>query len=336
MTDLLTITAGKAMRRMWFPAFIQALEKEFGKLTIVEDGQGMSDDERAGLIRQCRILLTGWGTAAVPASLAHDRGRLEYICNVTGTLRSWIPVEIIEAGIPVTNWGDLPAAPLAEGAMALFLTVAKNMRWRIEAVAGGANKPPQTLYNHMLKDMQVGVYGCGVAGRRFIELLRPWGCIIQVYDPYVTQLPEGCRRIDTLDELFAISQAVIIHAGLSPETEKSVTAARLAKLPDYGLVINTARGDIIDQAALFAELEKGRLWAGLDVLAVPENLPPDHPARRWPNLVWTCHDLMVKRMPGSEDQIDDMQLICLDNLRRHASGQPLRFTMDRDRYLRST
>jgi phosphoglycerate dehydrogenase-like enzyme len=109
-------------------------------------------------------------------------------------------------------------------------------------------------------------------------------------------------------------------------------------LPKYGIVVNTARGAIVDQEALFAELKSGRLRAGLDVLD-PDTLPPDHEARRWENLIWTCHSIGGGLWPtdgAPPAELAPHQEICLDNLRRFLRGEPLRFVMDEVRYARST
>ncbi len=168
-------------------------------------------------------------------------------------------------------------------------------------------------------------------------MLRPFRPAILVFDPYAASLPEGCERAGSLDELFGRCEAIVIHAALSEETRGSVTAERLARLPDRAVLVNTARGAIVDQEALFAELASGRLRAGLDVLE-PDRLPPGHPARDWENLILTAHDIGKNRPPEGfpPTSLDSMHRVCLDNLRRFAAGQPLRFVMDRERYERST
>jgi len=88
--------------------------------------------------------------------------------------------------------------------------------------------------------------------------------------------------------MFEQCEAIVIHAALSPETERTVTAELLSLLPDRGIIVNTARGQIIDNEALFAELRRGRLRAALDVTD-PEELPRDHPARGYDNLILTAH-----------------------------------------------
>ena len=86
MKKLLHIANRKAEKRVWRPVFIQTL-KEMGDLTIVEDGNQLSDEECEQRMRQCNVLITSWGARPVPKSIAANRGELEYICHVTGTVR---------------------------------------------------------------------------------------------------------------------------------------------------------------------------------------------------------------------------------------------------------
>jgi len=336
MTKLLHIAKRKTEQRAWTPLFIDAL-KDIGDLTIIEDGDDLTDDQCAQHIRRCNVLLTSWATRSVPASLAADRGDLAYICNVTGSLRSFIPLGLIEAGIPVTNWGDAAAHGIAEGAMVLLLAMVKNLRYRVELVQSDGWRPEESSFSSTLRDMNVGIYGYGYIAQPFVEMLRPFGAVMRIYDPYVADIPDDCIRVNSLDELFDQSEAIVVHAGLSDETRGSVTAELLAKLPDNAIIINTARGGIIDQDALFAELESGRLLAGLDVLD-PDRLPRGHPAKRWPNVIFTAHNIGSSTISGEpgESKLQTMHLICLENLKRHLSGEPLEFLLDRDRYLRST
>ncbi|MCX7016808.1 MAG: hypothetical protein NTW86_30330 [Candidatus Sumerlaeota bacterium] len=336
MVKLLHIAAKKPEPRAWPPLFQEAL-RAVGELILVENGEAMTELERAERIRHCDILLTSWGAAMVPEELIVDRGRLKYICHVTGTVRKFIPRTIIEAGIPATNWGDTPAGRVAEGAMTLLLTLLKDLPRRGRIIREGGWRPDALTHTETLEGLRVGVYGFGAIGRRFVDMLRPFRPVIRIFDPYVGDFPADCVAVRSLEELFANSDVIAIHAGLSDETRHSVTAELLAKLPDQGIVINTARGAIVDQAALFAELEKGRLRAGLDVLE-PDRLPDGHPARQWENCILTAHNLHALHTYGdaAPNRLDLMHDVALDNIRRFLAGQPLRFVMDVERYIRST
>ena len=334
---LLHLAQNKADPRAWTGAFRAAIA-EIGDLQVVEDGDNLSDDEAAQVIGDCEILVTSWGARAIPGSLAKDPGALTYICHLTGALRQMIPVELIESSIPVTNWGDAPARAVAEGAVTLLLASLKSLRPRMQRMAEGDWRPTDDFRSGMLNRLDLGIYGCGFIGRCFIDMVRPFGPTLRVFDPYIDAVPEGCERVPDLEALFDLSHTVAIHAGLSSETETTVTAQLLARLPEGGMLINTGRGAIVDQEALFAELETGRLRAGLDVLRPPEELAADHPARSWPNLILTGHSLSqpFPKAYDAADAFEPMHHICLDNLRRHVGGESLRFKMDRRRYELST
>lgn len=336
MPKLIHLAQAQADVRIWTDPFRRALG-ELGPLTIVENAGAMSEAERAAVAREHDIGLAGWNGALFPPQLATDPGRLRYVCNITGELRRFVPIELVEAGIAVTNWGDYPSEGVAEGALALLLATLKDLHDQILTVRGGGWKMDMHVHGGTLEDITLGVYGCGVIGRRFIEMVAPFRCRVLVFDPYARELPPRCERAATLDDLFGQSQAVVIHAALNDETRKSVTAAHLARLPRGGVVINTARGGIIDQDALFAELESGRLRAGLDVLE-PDSLPVDHPARTWPNLLLTAHriDHGWPDYNQPPKAVNKMHRICLENLRRFLAGEPLLYAFDRERYLRST
>lgn len=314
--------------------FVDAL-MNIGELSIVRNGHELTEEARAELIRAHDVLLTIWGSSPVPEQIARNPGRLSYICNISGGIRGWIPLSIIEAGIPVTNWGDAIAADVAEAAFTLLLASLKELLPQQLAVrSGGWHRHNRRV--GMMYGLSIGIYGMGVIGRKFVDYLRPFECHIHYYDPYLssTENLEGCKRHDHLAELAAHCDVLVIHAGLTEETRNSVNAEVLSHLADGSIVINTARGDIIDQDALFAELQAGRLRAGLDVLAGDDRLAEDHPARLWPNVLFTAHDLF--HATWNVPPLQRYEQVCLDNLHRFQEGKPLLFTFDRDRYLRST
>jgi len=308
--------------------------RELGELVIAEQCRELGEDDVLAQMREVDVLLTNWAARPIPAAIANDPGRVRYVLNLGGTCRATVPVQIIRSGIPVTNWGDTPARPVAEGAMALLLAVLKDLRGRTEGVVSGKcwGAKRLGLPSGTLCGLRLGLYGCGVIGQRFVRLVEPFEPELLVYDPYANGLPDACRQVDSLDALFEESEAVVIWAGLSDETNGSVTAELLAKLPDHGIIINAARGEIVDQDALFAELKSGRLRAGLDVLVGDNYLPEGHEAHTWPNLLITCHDINSAWWPERPPQLSYADKIVLDNLKRFIAGEPLRFVMDERRY----
>lgn len=337
MTALLHIAEAEKSPRIWVDEFVHALG-ELGELEIVENGARLPEEKLAARIRECEVLLTGWGSVTIPVSAAARPGRLRYVCNLTGTVRRYVPLEVIEADIPVTNWGDAPAGRVAEATLALLLAVLKNIPGRVEIIRSGGWRPPEGFRSASLASLDLGLYGCGVIARRFLAMLRPLAPTVRVFDPYAAELPEGVARAESLEELFSKSEAVVIGAALNDETAGTVTAELLARLPDGGVLINTARGEIVDQEAIFREVLSGRLRAGLDVLYEQPGedpaLPAGHPARDCPNLILTAHAL--SKIDPAPEKLQEMHRICLENIRRHLAGDPLRFVVDRVRYERST
>lgn len=300
---------------------------------VVEDGwSSMTAAQLTQRIRAFNILLLSRGPALCDA-LADDPGKLRHICYLHGAVRQRIGLPIIRSDITVTNWGDAPAVELAMGSLVLLQASLMDLHKRIMAVRHGARRGFNSV-GGTVTGLRLGVYGYGFAGREFVRLARALGADIRIYDPYATDFPNDCTRVSSLEALFEGAQAIVIHAGLTEQTKQSVTAELLSRLPDQGVVVNTARGAIIDQDALFAELKSGRLRAGLDVLW-PDTLPEDHEARTWENLIWTCHRFLPGGWPGDQN-LGRRDHNLLDNLRAILEGRPPRFVIDEKRCLLMT
>jgi len=174
------------------------------------------------------------------------------------------------------NWGGV-----AEGAIALLLTLLKRIRERDAKVkSGGWREPP--FYGTYLgrrsdgyRGITIGIVGLGRAGTRVAELLGPWRVRVLAADPYVdaarfAQL--GVERVD-LETLLREADVVTLHCNLTAETRGLIGRRRLALMKRSAVLINTARGQVVDLDALCDALDSGALAAAaLDVL--PEEPPP--------------------------------------------------------------
>ncbi len=318
---------------LFIDPFIKALQK-LGDLEVVINAADLSEETIADKIRNCHILLTGWDSVKVPPSIAEFSGSLEYICHVTGSVRGFIPIGVIRSEIPVTNWGPGQAYYVAEATFALLLACFKNLREHIEVKRSGQWKLPHVETNGSLRNSKVGIYGFGVIARQFYEFCRAFGTDVTIFDPFVSECEPA--RVDSLDELFDVCDTIIVMAGLNENTRHSINAELLAKLPDNGIVVNTARGAIIHQEALFSELENGRLRAGLDVLDGDDELSVGHPARNYPNLILTAHQSPLSEWPPDPERLHPMHTISLDNIQRHLKGEPLLYEMNEARFHLST
>lgn len=322
---------------------IKEIRKRYGLDEIIVDPDS-DPAEYAKILRNYDVLITSWSSPRVPDELADNPGNLRYICNITGSVGGWIGEPIIASPyIQVTNWGDAVGYGMAEGAVALLMTMLKDIPNFIAHARNDLDRPDRderrvgTLFNTKL-----GIYGMGYIARKFVEYLRPFSPDFYAFDPYVDDMPEGVKKVDTLDELFQISQIVAVHAGLTPETTGSVTKEHLAMLPDGAIIINTARGPIIDEPALIAEIMSGRIRAGLDVMDQrlnPENgdMPAiDDPVRQVSNAVFTGHHIGGNEWGRDPEDLGHAELNALANLERFKNGEPLKFVIDVDRYRKMT
>jgi phosphoglycerate dehydrogenase-like enzyme len=162
---------------------------------------------------------------------------------------------------------------------------------------------------------RVLVLGAGDIGHRVAAVLRQ-------LDARVTLVARtargGVASLDRLPDLLPTQQIVVIAVPSTPETERMVGREFLAALPDGALVVNVARGKVVDTQALLAELTSGRLSAALDVVD-PEPLPPDHPLWSAPNLLITPHV-----GGGAEGWLERGCALVLDQARRLHDGAELR------------
>lgn len=142
-----------------------------------------------------------------------------------------------------------------------------------------------------LRDMTVGIVGFGKIGAAVAARLAPFKCRRLVFDPAVPAAAieaAGCQPAP-LEALLAESDAVTLHCPSTPQTRKLLNAETIARMKPGAIVVNVARGDVIDTASLVGALQSGQIGvAALDVCD-PEPVPPDSPLRTMPNVVVTSH-----------------------------------------------
>lgn len=291
----------------------------------VYDFREARDYDVARLAEACRsveVLLTGWSSPKIPAALADDPGRLKYVCHARGSVRHVLDKSLLEAGVIATNWGD-EIEEIAEGAMALLLCMLKQIPALDAFTKGGRDERIHQMFTPRLKGLDVGLYGFGPIGRHTARMLEPFGARIAVYDPYATEVPADYRRCATLRDLFSTCQAVSIHCGLNAETEDSVTRELLELLPPGGILINTARGKIVDEEALAHLVRQGRIVAGLDVIRDEKNWPGS-PLAGLRGAVLSKHAIHSgKGYPPDKKPTETLPAYVVRNLEAWRQGQPL-------------
>jgi phosphoglycerate dehydrogenase-like enzyme len=281
--------------------------------------------DEAGLtarLSEVEILITSWGVPRLDASRLDRMPRLRAVFHCAGSVRSFVSEDLWNRGILVTNGADANAIPVAEFTFASILLAGKKAQflandarvnredWSYSSARGELGNIGRTI----------GVVGFSRIGRRVVNLvqqLQDVTCLVA--DPYADPLTVEAAggRLVELEQLLGESDVVSIHAPALPQTHHMIGAAQLALLKNHATLINTARGSLVDTAALEAACSTGRIHAVLDVTE-PEPLPAGSVLYDLPNVVLTPH---IAGSLGTETR--RMSDIALDELERYLTGKDL-------------
>ena len=192
-------------------------------------------------------------------------------------------------GVAACNTPDAPTVSTAEHALALLLAVSKRLKPAERRLRDGDGLfgTPAAVGGFELDGRTLGLIGCGRIGRRLGGYAEALGMQVLAHDPHLDAAPVG--RLVDLAEIWAAADVVSLHAPATPATRHLVNAASLATMRPGVVIVNCARGSLVDHDALLAALESGHVaGAGLDVTD-PEPLPADHPLLHRDDVLVTPH-----------------------------------------------
>lgn len=197
-----------------------------------------------------------------------------------------------ERGIPVCNIPDYCIDEVADHTLAFILGVTRQVvpnTLYIRDGKWGLATPLDQLQT--LRDQTVGIVGFGRIGREVAARLAPFKSRRLVFDAFVpadTIRSAGCEAV-TLEELLTQSDIVTLHCPSTPQTKKLLNTDALSQMKRGAVVVNLARGDLIDTAALIAALQSGHLAGAAIDVCDPEPIPTDSPLRSLPNVIVASH-----------------------------------------------
>jgi phosphoglycerate dehydrogenase-like enzyme len=243
-----------------------------------------------GLLAGVDALITGWGCPEIGPAELDAMPRLRAIFHAGGTVRAHVGPDVWSRGILVTSAADANALPVAEYTLAAILQAGKGVPRLASAYAANPCFSPDNDRDIGNYGRTVGIIGASRIGRRVIELLAPFDFTVLLYDPYVSGADPVLARARQvgLDALLRQSSIVSIHAPLVPATTGMVGRRELALMRPGSVLINTARGALVDHEALVDAVRGNGLRAVLDV-TTPEPLPAGHPLRTLPAVILTPH-----------------------------------------------
>lgn len=269
------------------------------------------------------ILISGWGCPVVDAGVLAAAPRLRAVVHAAGSVKHHLRPEVWQRGIAVSSAAAVNALPVAQYTTSMVMLAGKRVFRLARGYAQGRYRDNTTAADTGNNGRTVGVIGASRIGRLVLEMLGAQGYRLLVADPTMDRIqaarlrPYGQVRLVTLDDLLRRSDIVSVHAPDLPETRHLLDDARLGLLRDGAILINTARGQLIDTEALTRHCASGRIDAVLDVTD-PEPLPPGHPLLSLPNVLVTPH---VAGAAGTE--VRRLGEFAAEEIERIASGLPL-------------
>ncbi len=338
---VLHLPAREHTEKVFTPESWARLQAGF-EVTRNEGDHDLTEEQICALIGGHDALITGWAAPAsggpppITPAIMEAADRLRIIAHSAGSVRrmldrAWTDY-IVPRGICVSTATMPIACNVAETALGLIIMSAKRLMEHALHLrgTGGWRTPEIPVGEQYLTGATVGIVGASDVGREVLRVLRPFAVRILVYDPFLTAEEADAMEVEKaeLNDLFARSDIVSLHAPSIPETDRMVGTEQFRLLRDGVLLVNTARGSLIDHDALIREAAGGRIRVALDV-TTPEPLPADSPLRAMPNVILTPHVAGHGRY--GHYRIGDATVAALEDF---FAGRPVTGAIDRERWER--
>jgi D-3-phosphoglycerate dehydrogenase len=279
--------------------------------------KSVAADDILAVAREADAILVTY--AKLPASLLRQLER----CKVIG--RFGLGVDNIdirtaaELGIVVTYVPDYCMHEVSDHAMALLLALARKIPLSNKLVQAGRWEMPAVVPLRRLFGQVLGLVGFGNIPRALAPKAKAFGLHVIAHDPYAAKGVFAAGGVEpvSFEDLLARSDFISVHAPLTPTTRGLLDASAFARMKQGAAIVNTARGPLIDEAALVSALDRGHLGgAALDVVAT-EPLPKDSPLLGRDNVILTPHTAFY-----SVEALEELQTKCATDVARVLSGEP--------------
>ena len=289
-------------------------------------------DELSELLANADACITSWGVHQLDADVLAGAPKMKAMAHMGSSVKRFVSEEFWNREIHMTSAGVTLARDVAETTLGMMIVgrkrifpLSQNLR------KGGWRESPtwDKWDSRELSRSTVGLIGASNVGRHVVAMLAPFDVEILVSDPFLDEAGAaelGVTKVE-LDELLRRSHTVSLHCPANEATHHILNAEAFALMKDDALLVNTARGELIDEEALIAELSKGRFFAFLDV-SDPEPSDPKSPLRTLDNVVLTPHTA------GCIENCNQMGELAVEELRRFFAGEDAVYQITPDMYAR--
>jgi phosphoglycerate dehydrogenase-like enzyme len=260
-----------------------------------------------------------------PADLMSHAPNLRWVQGIGAGVEQFALAGVSRDRVVVTNASGVSSGSISEWVVGRLLQIWKRFR---ETDAFQREHAFTRSYGRTFAGSTIGIVGLGSIGRAVSQRVRAFGCRVlglrRSAGPGVTD-PDADELFapDRLHEMLARCDAVIVSAPATPETRHLIDARALAAMPAHSVLVNVARGSLVDEAALSRAMGEGAIAAAVLDVFDPEPLAPESPLWDLPGVYVSAHSAVaVDRF------MDDVFDLVHDNLRRYLAGEPLRNVVD--------
>ncbi|MGZ9586014.1 hydroxyacid dehydrogenase [Paenibacillus marinisediminis] len=319
---LVSIPKGNIFNTFFNEELIRKLE-EVGEVYWNEQSSHYTPEQFSEQLKDMDICITGWGVPNLDEAVLQNANKLRLIAHTGGSAKPYITDAVYDRGIRVVTGNEVFAESVAESVIAYALAALRDIpRYSGDLKQG---KWPSSFYNEGLLDKTIGIVGYGMISQMVVQMLKVFHAKIKVYSRHISQeeLDKHGMQKASLEEIFSTCDIVSIHSAMTPANYHMVTEELLDMMRDGALLINTARGAIIDEEAMCRVLARRNIRAVLDVYEV-EPLPPGH------RLMELDNALLMPHMGGPT--IDRRLIVTeslIDNIHRFIEGRELKCEIDR-------
>lgn len=293
--------------------------KEQGTVSRNKLDRNLTAEELVNEAKDADVIVCGWGTVTFTKELVQKLPKLKIIAYTAGSMSSVVESDTFEGGVVALTGNYIFAKSVAEGCIAYILCALREIEKYMNIVRSGG-WIDDLFYNRGLLGKKVGLVGFGEIAKQLVEMLKPFDVEVLVNSGHLTKeeaLKYGVK-IATREEIFSECDIVSIHLALSEKTRGSIDRRLLSMLKPDSLLVNTARGGVIDQEAMTEMLSEKRFWAALDVFC-PEPPAADSPLRTLENTVVLPH------MGGPTiDQREHIVMSFAKDLEAYKNGRPMK------------
>lgn len=264
--------------------------KAYGEVKVY-DREDFSDMSYVvDFVKGATIIVTSWDSPKIDVEILNVCPNLKAVIHGAGSVKPVISDEFIARKIRITNSAVAIGEGVAESALGFAISACKGFYQLNRDTHNGLWQDNIKTTVKDFYDLTVGVISGGYVGRHMVKLLKNFHLDVLLYDPILTeeQIAEiGAKKV-SLEDLLKQSDVISIHAPAIPQTENMLNKDNLPLIKDGAILINTARGTIINEQDLIEELKKNRFFACIDVTN-PEPPTKDNELRNLDNVVLTPH-----------------------------------------------